>query len=149
MRVGKSRPVSRVLSRAIIPLGSPSPRTSSGLPGSARGSALRPPGEGRKRLPYLALLQVGFSVASRPPVVPGPPIRRSPDFPPPPPLLAKGSDCPADSRGSRYGRGRRSQILAAFFLARAFSRHLTPCRGRPIRTRRGGPARRPRRGWLR
>ena len=36
----KSRPVSRVLSRAIIPLGSASPRTSSGLPGSARGSAL-------------------------------------------------------------------------------------------------------------
>ena len=61
----KSRPVSRVLSRAIIPLGSPSPRTSSGLPGSARGSALRPPGEGRKRLPYLALLQVGFTVPSR------------------------------------------------------------------------------------
>ncbi len=37
----KSRPVSRVLSRAIIPLGSTSPWTSSGLPGSARGSALR------------------------------------------------------------------------------------------------------------
>ena len=64
-RVGKSRPVSRVLSRAIIPLGSPSPWTSSGLPGSARGSALRPPGEGRRRLPYLALLQVGFTVPSR------------------------------------------------------------------------------------
>ena len=39
----KSRPVSRVLSRAIIPLGSPSPWTSSGLPRSARGSALHPP----------------------------------------------------------------------------------------------------------
>jgi hypothetical protein len=38
----ESRPVSRVLSRAIIPLGSPSPWTSSGLPGSARGSALLP-----------------------------------------------------------------------------------------------------------
>src|SRR5215831_550858 len=37
-----SRPVSRVLSRAIIPLGSVSPRTSSGLPGSARGAALPP-----------------------------------------------------------------------------------------------------------
>ncbi len=36
-----SRPVSRVLSRAIIPLRSTSPWTSSGLPGSARGSALR------------------------------------------------------------------------------------------------------------
>src|SRR3989440_5315550 len=42
-RVGESRPVSRVLSRAVIPLGSPSPWTSSGLPGSARGSALRRP----------------------------------------------------------------------------------------------------------
>src|SRR5437016_10317858 len=39
----ESRPVSRVLSRAVIPLGSPSPWTSSGLPGSARGSALRRP----------------------------------------------------------------------------------------------------------
>ena len=37
----ESRPVSRVLSRAIIPLRSTSPWTSSGLPGSARGSALR------------------------------------------------------------------------------------------------------------
>ncbi len=36
----ESRPVSRVLSRAIIPLRSTSPWTSSGLPGSARGSAL-------------------------------------------------------------------------------------------------------------
>src|SRR5690242_455583 len=35
-----SRPVSRVLSRTIIPLGSPSPATSSGLPGSTRGLAL-------------------------------------------------------------------------------------------------------------
>jgi hypothetical protein len=59
----KSRPVSRVLSRAIIPLGSPSPWTSSSLPGSARGSALQPPC-GRMRLPYLALLQVGFAVPS-------------------------------------------------------------------------------------
>lgn len=32
-----SRPVSRVLSGAIIPLGCASPRTSSGLPGNARG----------------------------------------------------------------------------------------------------------------
>ena len=32
-----SRPISRVLSRAIIPLGCASPRTSSSLPGSARG----------------------------------------------------------------------------------------------------------------
>jgi hypothetical protein len=64
----ESRPVSRVLSRAIIPLGSTSPWTSSGLPGSARGSAPHPLAA-RKRerwvlLPYLALLQVGFAVPS-------------------------------------------------------------------------------------
>ena len=85
----KSRPVSRVLSRVIIPLGPTSPWASSGLPGSARGSALplvhcqkSPRGafDGREpkgvtfvpcsvllhtlleRLPYLALLQVGFTV---------------------------------------------------------------------------------------
>ena len=37
-----SRPISRVLSRAIIPLGLASPRASSGLPGSACGTPLRP-----------------------------------------------------------------------------------------------------------
>src|SRR5215467_6827318 len=46
---GGSRPVSRVLSRAIIPLGSTSPWTSSGLPGSARGSALPPHARGKAR----------------------------------------------------------------------------------------------------
>ena len=56
----ESRPISRVLSWAIIPLGRPSPCASSGLPGSTRrsGAAVLPP-----RLPYLALLQVGFAVA--------------------------------------------------------------------------------------
>src|SRR3984893_11449766 len=95
------------------------------------------------------LLSVALSVGSRPPGVTWHPIRRSPDFPPPKPLLAQGSDCPADSRGSRYGRVRRSQILAAFFPARAFPRPRTRCRGRPIRTRRALPARTPRRGWPR
>src|SRR5688572_32875395 len=56
----RSRPVSRVLSRTIIPLESPSPATSSGLPGSTRGHALPL----SWRLPYLALLQVGFAVPS-------------------------------------------------------------------------------------
>src|SRR6516164_10878955 len=60
---GESRPVSRVLSRTVIPLGSTSPWTSSGLPGSACGSTLHPPRE-QVRLPYLALLQVGFAVPS-------------------------------------------------------------------------------------
>ena len=58
-----SRPVSRVLSRAIIPLGPVSPRASSGLPGSARGSTL--PLEMLAHLgplPYLVLLQVGFTM---------------------------------------------------------------------------------------
>ena len=40
----RSRPVSRVLSRAIIPLGPASPRASSGLPGSTRRRALQPQG---------------------------------------------------------------------------------------------------------
>src|SRR5688572_31191346 len=53
-----SRPVSRVLSRTVIPLESPSPATSSGLPGSAGGHPLPL----AWRLPYLALLQVGFAV---------------------------------------------------------------------------------------
>src|SRR6185436_7458644 len=57
-----SRPVSRVLSRTIIPLGSPSPATSSGLPGSTRGHAL----PRSRRLPYLALLQVGFAAPFHP-----------------------------------------------------------------------------------
>src|SRR5262249_39114850 len=61
----ESRPVSRVLSRAIIPLGSASPRTSSGLPGSARGSALPRRPKAPRLLPYLALLRVGFAVPSR------------------------------------------------------------------------------------
>src|SRR5688572_11004588 len=55
-----SRPVSRVLSRTIIPLESPSPATSSGLPGSTGGHPLPL----SWRLPYLALLQVGFAVPS-------------------------------------------------------------------------------------
>jgi len=65
-----SRPISRVLSRTVIPLGSTSPRTSSGLPGSARGSALHSPLRSRTsvRLPYLALLQVGFAM---PALLPG------------------------------------------------------------------------------
>ncbi len=57
-----SRPVSRVLSRAIIPLGPASPRASSGLPGSAGETPLRP--VAGALLPYLALLQVGFAVPS-------------------------------------------------------------------------------------
>jgi len=61
-RRAESQPVSRVLSRTAIPLGRTSPHASSGLPGSTRGRALRP--LSRSRLPYLALLQVGFAVPS-------------------------------------------------------------------------------------
>ena len=59
----ESQPVSRVLSRAAIPLGPASPQASSGLPGSTRGRALQP--LAGLRLPYLALLQVGFAMPSR------------------------------------------------------------------------------------
>src|SRR6478609_3145237 len=55
-----SQPVSRVLSRTIIPLESPSPATSSGLPESTGGHPLPL----SWRLSYLALLQVGFAVPS-------------------------------------------------------------------------------------
>ena len=59
----ESRPISRVLSRTVIPLGRASPRASSGLPGSTRGLALQFFFK-ELRLPYLALLQVGFAVPS-------------------------------------------------------------------------------------
>ena len=79
-----SRPVSRVLSRTIIPLESPSPATSSGLPGSTRGHALPL----AWRLPYLALLQVGFTV---PPGVATGAVRSYRTVSPlPSPLLALG-----------------------------------------------------------
>ena len=56
-----SRPISRVLSRAAIPLRATSPQPFSSLPGSTRDSrCLRPCDRGL--LPYLALLQVGFAV---------------------------------------------------------------------------------------
>ena len=49
----KSRPVSRVLSWTVIPLGPPSPAGSSNLPGSDAGRAM---------LPYSVLLRVGFAM---------------------------------------------------------------------------------------
>ena len=54
-QVGKSgsRPVSRVLSRTVIPLGRPSPDASSSLPGCDAGHTMHP---------YLALLRTGFAV---------------------------------------------------------------------------------------
>jgi len=55
----KSEPaVSRVLSRAIIHLGQPSPAASSDLPGSPFGTD----GADVLPLPYLVLLQAGFAV---------------------------------------------------------------------------------------
>ena len=61
VRKKESRPISRVLSWTVIPLRRTSPCASSGLPGSARrsGAAMLSP-----RLPYLALLQVGFAEPS-------------------------------------------------------------------------------------
>jgi len=58
-RSRKSEPaVSRVLSRAIIHLGQPSPTASSDLPGSPLGTG----GADLLLLPYLVLLQAGFAV---------------------------------------------------------------------------------------
>ncbi len=59
MRKKESRPLSRVLSWTVIPLGTTSPQSSSSLPGSARRSGAAEPSP---LLPYLALLQVGFAV---------------------------------------------------------------------------------------
>ena len=59
-----SRPVSRVLSRAVIHLRRTSPCACSDLPGSNAGRASPPVGD---MLPYLVLLRVGFAL---PPVSP-------------------------------------------------------------------------------
>ena len=59
-----SRPVSRVLSKAVIHLRRTSPRACSDLPGSGAGHASPPVGG---VLPYLVLLRVGFTL---PPVLP-------------------------------------------------------------------------------
>ena len=59
----RSRPISRVLSRAIIHLGYASPRTSSDLPGSLCGPHVPSISEDMGSvLPYLVLLQAGFAV---------------------------------------------------------------------------------------
>ncbi len=111
--------ISRVLSRAIIHLGRPSPAASSNLPGSPLGTGgytplfgLAPGGVYRAAdcyqprgalLPHLftltglapgGLFSVALSMGSRPPGVTWRPVRRSPDFP----LRPDGnSDCLADS----------------------------------------------------
>ena len=59
-----SRPVSRVLSKAVIHLRRTSPCACSDLPGSGAGHASSPVGDA---LPYLVLLRVGFTL---PPVLP-------------------------------------------------------------------------------
>jgi len=59
-RVEKSRPLSRVLSWTVIPLGCASPRSSSDLPGSLMWATWC--GQRHRVLPYLALLLVGFAV---------------------------------------------------------------------------------------
>jgi len=121
---GRSEPaISRVLSRAIIHLGQPSPAASSDLPGSPLGTggaalAAHSPiwscsGRGlpcRKLLPvarcaltapfhpYRArpggIFSVALSMGSRPPGVTWRPVRRSPDFPL---QRQRCSDCFADS----------------------------------------------------
>ncbi len=63
---GGSRPLSRVLSWTIIPLGRPSPCASSNLPGNTRGSRVAAQG---CLPPYLVLLRAGFAM---PFLLPGP-----------------------------------------------------------------------------
>ena len=58
-----SRPISRVLSRTVIPLWTTSPQPFSSLPGSTRDPRCRQ-ACACPLLPYLALLQVGFAVPS-------------------------------------------------------------------------------------
>ena len=136
-----SQPVSRVLSRTVIHLGSPSPATSSGLPESAGGHPLPL----TWRLSYLALLQVGFAVP--PNVATGavrsyrtvsplpaslltlrrfifcctfrrltPPRRYLAPCPQEPGLSStfreKCSDRPADSGAHHSGMNRRSQVVS-------------------------------------
>src|SRR6188508_480647 len=79
-----SRPVSRVLSRTVIPLESPSPATSSGLPESTGGHPLPL----ALPLSQFGLLQVGFAV---PPNVATGAVRSYRTVSPlPSPLLALG-----------------------------------------------------------
>lgn len=119
----ESRPVSRVLSRTVIPLGPPSLTASSNLPGSSAGHAngslfgLAPSGvylatnccqSCGALLPHLftltgacalrRLFSVALSVGSRLPGVTWHSALWSPDFPPP---CKQGSDCPADSPARR------------------------------------------------
>ena len=60
MKKRSSQPVSRVLSWTVIHLGRASPRASSDLPGSRAGRTLR--AQSARKLPYLVLLRVGFTV---------------------------------------------------------------------------------------
>src|SRR5215471_16138156 len=126
-----SRPVSRVLSRAAIPLGCASPRLSSDLPGSSCGHTRRSPirscsGWGlpcRSVLPparcaltapfhpYLPLLaggmfSVALSVGSRLPGVTWHPAQRSPDFPPRRVASAAARPTPGPSVSFRRPRSR-------------------------------------------
>src|SRR5262245_61029686 len=103
-----SRPISRVLSRAIIHLGYASPHTSSDLPGSLYGPYVR--SEDRV-LPYLVLLQAGFAV---PPSVTTGAVRSYRTISPLP-LLAE----------------RRFAFCCTFRGLASPRRYLAPCPGSP------------------
>jgi len=118
----RSRPVSRVLSRTVIPLGRTSPFGSSDLPGCDAGSAIAPlfglapsgvcravrrwprtrcaltapfhPYHAPLARPFGGLFSVALSVGSRRPGVTWHSALWSPDFPP---RRKRRSDCPADS----------------------------------------------------
>src|SRR5882762_3295275 len=111
--VEKSRPLSRVLSWTVIPLGCASPRSSSDLPGSLTWTTwcgrhapraslfgLAPGGACAALRRYLS---VALSVGSRPPGVTWHRALWSPDFPPSSPACAdEDSDCLADSWRTPY-----------------------------------------------
>ena len=100
-----SRPISRVLSRAIIHLRRASPRACSDLPGSRADHTLT--------LPYLVLLRAGFTL----------------------PLLLPAARCaltapfhPCRSAGSRL---RRSVFCGTFRRLAPPKRYLAPCPAEP------------------
>ena len=112
-----SRPVSRVLSKAVIHLRRTSPYACSDLPGSGAGHASSPVGDA---LPYLVLLRVGFTL---PPV--SPPARCA--------LTAPFHPYPVSSRTfAAYCAGSRRFVFCGTFRGLAPPRrYLAPCPAEP------------------
>lgn len=111
-----SRPVSRVLSKAVIHLRRTSPHACSDLPGSGAGHASSPIGDA---LLYLVLLRVGFTL---PPV--SPPARCALTAPFHPYLATY---CASRSRANT----RRSVFCGTFRGLTPPRRYLAPCPSEP------------------